>query len=391
MQKEKLIIAFTVLVDVIGFGIVIPILPFYVSSFGASPFVITLLFSVFAFFAFLSSPYLGALSDRVGRRPVLLLSILSTSIGWFVFAAANSIPLLFLGRIIDGAAAGNFTVAQSSLVDIAGDEKERAANLGIVAGTFGVGFMVGPLLGGALSKVSHALPFWCAGLLALLNVVAAFFFLPETNKKRNPEIPVSVNPLSPLGRAFLNKKLRPLFVSWILFAVAFMASQTVFALFAERAFGFDSFSTGFLFTFMGVFMAFNQTVLLKRFWLRFFPEATLELIMIIVMGVGFLLTALQSLPLFYLSVALVAGGQSTLRVVMTSRAAGMTEPHRKGEVIGILTSLMAASMVIAPLLAGVLFEVQISLPYIFGATLMAIAVFIELRNRMKLTAAAPSP
>ena len=116
MQKEKLVVLFTVFVDVIGFGIVIPILPFYVGSFGASPFVITLLFASFAFFAFLSSPFLGALSDKIGRRPILIASITSTAIGWFVFAGATSIPLLFLGRIIDGSAAGNFTVAQGSVV-----------------------------------------------------------------------------------------------------------------------------------------------------------------------------------------------------------------------------------------------------------------------------------
>src|SRR3990170_5190730 len=118
MQKEKITILLTVLVDVLGFGIVIPILPFYVTSFGASAFTVTLLFSAFAFFAFLSSPFLGALSDKIGRRPVLIGSIFSTAIGWVVFASATSIPILFLGRIIDGAAAGNFVVAQSCIVDI---------------------------------------------------------------------------------------------------------------------------------------------------------------------------------------------------------------------------------------------------------------------------------
>src|SRR5579862_3732043 len=159
MKREKLIIVFTVFVDVIGFGIVIPILPFYVSSFGASPVTITMMFASFSLCAFLSSPFLGALSDRIGRRPVLLISILSTAIGWIVFASANSIVFLFLGRIIDGCAAGNFTTAQSYLVDISRDEKERSANLGIIGATFGIAFIVGPLMGGVLSKVSHAFPF----------------------------------------------------------------------------------------------------------------------------------------------------------------------------------------------------------------------------------------
>src|SRR3972149_6379611 len=160
MQKEKLTVLFTVLVDVLGFGIVIPILPFYVTSFGASAFTVTLLFSSFALFAFVSSPFLGALSDKIGRRPVLIFSIASTAIGWFVFAAADSIVLLFIGRIIDGAAAGNFTVAQSALVDISTDEKDRAANLGLIGASFGIGFMLGPLIGGVLSTVSLSCRFW---------------------------------------------------------------------------------------------------------------------------------------------------------------------------------------------------------------------------------------
>src|SRR4030042_4619273 len=111
MQRQKLIILSTVLVDVIGFGIVIPILPFYVTEFGVSALVVTLLFASFSFFSFFSSPFLGSLSDRIGRRPVLCISILSTAVGWFVFASAQSVLMLFVGRIIDGAAAGNFTIA----------------------------------------------------------------------------------------------------------------------------------------------------------------------------------------------------------------------------------------------------------------------------------------
>lgn len=376
MQREKLIVVFTVLVDVIGFGIVIPILPFYVGSFGASPFTITLLFSTFAFFAFLSSPFLGALSDKIGRRPVLLLSICSTAIGWFVFAAANSIPLLFLGRIIDGAAAGNFTVAQGCLVDVARDEKERATNLGLIGATFGIGFMVGPMLGGILSTVSHAFPFWFAGILATINTVAAYFFLPETNPKHDVNAVLSFNPAAPLRRAIVNVRLRPLFLRWVFFALAFMASQSVFALYAAHAFGLSAFATGMLFTGMGVVMALNQAVLLKYVWLKYFSEERLEVMMTAMLGVGFFLMSMRYLFPFYLGVPLIACGQSILRVVITSRAAGLAPPHMKGEVIGTLTSLMAASMVIAPVVAGALFEVKDNIPYLIGLSLMVLSLLL---------------
>lgn len=383
MQRSKITIIFTVLVDILGFGIVIPILPFYVTSFGASPLTVTMLFSAFAFFAFLSSPFLGALSDKMGRRPVLLASITSTAIGWFVFASASSIPLLFLGRIIDGAAAGNFTVAQSAIVDISKDEKDRSANLGIIGATFGIGFMVGPFLGGFLSTVSHSFPFWVAGGLATLNTVMAYFFLPETHTHRDPRAPLTINPLAPLARAASNRELRPFFTAWILFGVSFMASQSVFALFAEAAFGFTSFQTGLLFSGIGVFTALNQAVLLKPVWLRYFREADLELLMTLVLAVAFALIAVRILPLFYVAVVLMATGQSILRVVVTSRVAGIAPAHMKGEVLGIMTSLMAASMVAAPLAAGLLFEMEISLPFLVGTILMFYSVHLEYRLRTR--------
>lgn len=377
MQREKLIIIFTVLVDILGFGIVIPILPFYVTSFGATPFTVTMLFSAFAFFAFLSSPFLGALSDKVGRRRVLLVSIASTAVGWVVFASATSVAFLFVGRIIDGAAAGNFTVAQSALVDISRNDKERAANLGLIGATFGIGFMLGPLLGGLLSTVSHSFPFWIAGALATVNTVLAFFFLPETHTKRDPEIPISINPLAPLARAARNMELRPFFISWILFGISFMASQSVFSLYAEAAFGFSAFATGLLFSGVGAFTALNQAVLLKSLWLKYFDEASLEFLMTIALGLALLLMAMKILILFYLALMLMASAQSVLRVVITSRVAGIAPPHMKGEILGIMTSLMAASMVLAPVIAGSLYEINIAFPFFLGAILMTICIYFE--------------
>ncbi len=153
----------TVLIDVLGLGIIIPVLPFYVESFGVSAVTLTLLYSVYALFSFVSGPFLGALSDRIGRRPVLIASILSTAAGWFVFASAHAVWVLFLGRIIDGMAAGNLPITQSYLVDIARNDRERTTNLGIIGSIFGIGFIIGPALGGALSSIWHPLPFFFVG------------------------------------------------------------------------------------------------------------------------------------------------------------------------------------------------------------------------------------
>ncbi len=381
MQREKIVVLLTVFVDVLGVGIVIPILPFYVGSFGASPFVITLLFASFAFFAFLSSPFLGALSDKIGRRPVLIASISSTAIGWFVFAGANSIPLLFLGRIIDGLAAGNFTVAQGCLVDLARDERERSTNIGLIGATFGVGLMVGPLIGGLLSTVSHSFPFWCAGILAAVNVVLTYIFLPETHRRRDPKAPLSFNPLVPLARAAADRKLRPLYLTWIIFAFAISSSQSVFALYCQHAYGFDSFTTGLVFAATGILAALNQTVLLRRVWLRFFTEERLMLVMTSLLGLGFILFGLDILPLFFVSLPLFATGQSVQRVVITSQVTGRADPLKKGEALGILTSLMAATMVFGPVVGGALFEIHDGYPFYFAGALMIFSLLVSRRYR----------
>ena len=379
MKKEKIIILLSVMTDVIGFGIVIPILPFYVTEFGVSASTIALMFTAFSFFAFLSAPVLGAWSDRIGRRPVLILSITSTAIGWLVFASAHSVWMLFLGRIIDGMAAGNFTTAQSYMVDISKDEKERTANLGIVGAAFGIGFILGPLIGGVLSNVSHAFPFWMAGALAGTNAISAYFFLPETHHKRDPQKPMSFNPLTPLVRAAQDKKLRPLYFTWSFFSFAIVTSQTVFGLFVKDVFGFSAFQTGMLFTCVGVVIVINQGFLLPKFWTVKFSESKLEIMMLFVLAVASLLVATELLALFFVSLILSGTGQAILRVLITGQAAAASDPARKGETLGILSSLMAAYMIMAPILAGFLYEVNFALPYILSSVLLLLGIYFALR------------
>jgi DHA1 family tetracycline resistance protein-like MFS transporter len=376
MSKEKAIIFLTVAIDVIGLGIIIPVLPLYVESFGLSAFIVTLLLSVFSLFSFLSAPLLGVLSDKIGRRPVLIISIASTSIGWFIFSFAKSLPILLLGRIIDGLAAGNISTAQSSISDMSKDAKERASSLGIIGMIFGFGFIIGPFIGGLLSKISPSFPFLFVGSLALANTILAYFFLPETNKHINKKKRISWNPLSPIIAAIKNKKLRILYLVWFMFNIVAVAANSIFALYLSKVFGFSAYMTGIFFTGIGIILTINQGFLIRKFWLEKFKEKQLIILMLGFFTVGFISMSIPYIWLFVIGMVFTAFGQSTLMVAMTSEIIGEADIKMRGESVGVLSAVASSANILAPLISGALFTFKHYSPYIFASMLSLVALAI---------------
>jgi len=383
IASKKATILFTVFIDIFGLGIIIPILPFYVKSLGVSDFGITMLFSVFAFFAFISTPFLGALSDKVGRRPVLLVSIASTALGWVIFALAQNPFFLFLGRIIDGLAAGNFSTAQSYLSDLSKNEKERTENLGLIGALFGIGFIVGPMVGGLLGGINHTLPFWVVAIMATTNLILAWFNLPETHFPEKKNIKHNYNPLKPIWNAFLDKPLLPGYFVWFLFSLALSAQQAVFAIYLLRVFNYNEFATGAIMTFMGVVIALNQGVFLKRFWIKNFKEPDLELYLFLFFAVGFLMMSFNNIYFFAVGLLLVTLGHSVLRVVMTSQMVSKAG-EKKGEVLGVMNSAMSLGMVVGPIVAGILIVKWVWGPFVMACALSLVAFAVIYYSRKKM-------
>jgi len=168
----------TIFVSLIGFGIIIPLLPFYAQTFGASPTTIGLLFASFSLAQFVAAPILGDLSDRWGRRPVLVFSLLGTVLSFTLLALAHSLTLLFIARIVDGLSGGNITAARAYIADVTPPE-DRAKRYGLIGAAFGLGFILGPALGGALSHISYTAPIWAAVALSAIAAVLAYAWLPE--------------------------------------------------------------------------------------------------------------------------------------------------------------------------------------------------------------------
>lgn len=245
------IIFLTIFVNLVGFGIIIPLLPFYAQTFGASPVVIGLLFASFSLSQLIASPILGDLSDRWGRRPVLIFSLLGTVVSFVMMAMATSLAMLFAARIVDGLSGGNIATARAYIADVT-TEENRAKSFGLLGAAFGLGFIVGPALGAAFSRISYTAPIWAAAAITVVATALAYFWLPETVHRAEAGGRSPWGALAGLwGRAHLRVLFTVDFVYWTAFAVY----QTTFALFGARRFGFDAAHTGYLlsaFGFLGV-------------------------------------------------------------------------------------------------------------------------------------------
>jgi DHA1 family tetracycline resistance protein-like MFS transporter len=372
MNKVKTLILLTVFIDIIGVGVIIPVLPYYIKSFGATDAIVTLLVAVFALLSFISAPMLGALSDKLGRRPILIISIISSSIGWLIFAWAPSIIWLFIGRIIDGLAAGNITAAQSSLADIATDDATRASNMGLVGAMFGIGFIIGPVIGGLLGSIGPTVPFWFVGILAGCNAILAYFLLPETHHVKNTDVKISLNPMKPVIDGFRNREMRALFGIWFLFGVGVAIQQGTFALYMSNVFGYTETTIGILFGIIGILIVINQMVLMKRVWLKYFKEKALAQIMLVIFSFGMMLISVPMITVFGIGIILTTFGQGTLRAVFSSMIAGFN-PAKRGEYLGISMSIMSLSMVVGPLIATATFGWNAHAPFVIAGVIGLVA------------------
>ena len=250
-MKPLAIIFLTIFVNLVGFGIIIPLLPFYAQTFGASPLVIGLLFASFSVSQLVAAPVLGDMSDRWGRRPILIFSLLGTVISFVMLALAQSLPMLFAARIVDGLSGGNITTARAYIADITAED-DRAKAFGILGAAFGLGFIVGPGLGAAFSHISYTAPIWAAAAITVVATALAYFWLPETVHRAHAG---GRSPWRALVDVWDRAHLRVLFTIDFVYWAAFAVYQTTFALFGSRRFGFDAAHTGYLlsaFGFLGV-------------------------------------------------------------------------------------------------------------------------------------------
>ena len=354
----------TVALDMVGFGIVAPILGRYADRFGASGFQVGLLFASFSLAQMVCSPLLGRLSDRVGRKPVIVVSLIGTAIGSFVTGIAGALWVLFIGRIVDGASGASIAVAQSAVVDL-GKPEQRPRMLGLLGMAFGVGFVVGPALGGLAALGGSHVPFFVAAALAAVNAIAAVIRLPETSAMRG------ARENSPRSARRVNRYIVIGFFS----ALPFAGFEATFSLFGGARFDLTEGSTAAIFFGIGVAMSIVQGALIGPLTKRF-GSVTLLRAGLALVATGLLVLG-GAAVWFVLGVALllIVVGSGVTNPSLTTLVANSAPADRRGEVLGFQQSAGALARVVGPPLAGLSFDhVGIGAPYSIGALVFLVAI-----------------
>jgi DHA1 family tetracycline resistance protein-like MFS transporter len=382
-----------VAVDVLGFTIILPLLPFYSERLGASPTAVGAVVSIYAVFQLISGPILGQLSDRFGRRPVLLISQLGTLAGFIFLAFSTQLWMVFFARALDGATAGNLTTAQAYISDVTKPE-ERAKSFAIIGVAFGFGFLIGPAISGFLAQFGYQAPIFAACGLSFTSILCTFFLLPRRepthrqNEDAGPAAPggkrLSLFSWGEYARYFKDPVLARLLLRWLLFSFSFATFMSCFALFAERRYEWKGHPVGlreigFIFAFFGFIGILMQGGLVGRMVKRFGEERVVML--------GFLgsflgyagLAFTHTIPsmLWVLGLSSIIG--SGLRPALTSLITQKAGRREQGVIIGLTQSLTSIAQIIAPIIGGALIQERLlSIWAVWAGVLAGLALLIRL-------------
>ncbi len=385
-RSPVFLVALTVFIDFTGFGLVIPLLPFYAEKLGANAVEVGLLLTLYAVAQFMFTPALGALSDRYGRRPIILASLIVEALSLVLTALAGSLGLLLFARFLGGLGASNIGSAQAVVADVTPPDK-RARGMGAIGAAIGLGFVVGPALGGVLARAGVAVPFWLAAALAVLNAALVFVLLPETRRhhaQSSSGRPVGADTRPGIAvlfggwqRAATSPLIERLIVVNLCYMLAFTAMEAVLPLFTQHFFGWRAEQNGYLFTYVGVLVVVVQGGLVGRLARRI-GERTLLLGGLLALAAGLALLAFgSSLAVLLVAVGIVSIGDGAVAPSVSALLSMASPPERQGEVLGISQGVGGLGRVLGPLVAGALFSgIGPGAPFLFGSALGSAALVL---------------
>lgn len=401
-RSPLFIIFLTVFIDMLGVGIIIPVIPVIFfdpsSAFFATEVTNTyrsvtygLLIASFPFMQFFGAPILGTISDRFGRKPILTMSLIGTMIGYALFAWAilqQNLVLLFISRMIPGFMGGNIAIILSSIADIS-DEKSKTKNFGLVGMAFGIGFILGPTIGGILadetvySGFSHATPFWFTAILTLLNLIFVQFAFPETLKESRFSRISPFRGFQNIALSFQVPKLRYIFMVVLLLSLGFSFFTQFFSVYLIQEFSYSEKNIGILYGWIGLWLAFTQGVVVRKLSAKF---KTTQLLSVTILGLSLAIVVLlvpSQAVWFYVLNPFVALFQGTTSPNLISLISSQAGPEQQGEILGINQSMNSLGQMVPPLIAGYINAIDSSLPLIAAASLTFIGwlVFMFLARK----------
>ena len=344
------ILLLTVFVDMVGFGIVVPVLPLYTERFGASPFTIGMLLAVYSGMGFIFSPIVGALSDRLGRRSILLFSTIGQATAFFIMGAANSLLWLFIARTLDGIFGANVSTTQAYVADVT-PPQERSRAMGLLGAAFGVGFIFGPLIGGVLSQISLSAPFYFAGALAAANAVLVYFVLPESRPLEDNSRP-DRDTFGTLCRQGLGSVIVPLMAAYFFMMAGFSIVTAFFAIFTEDRFGYNASANGYIFATIGVIGVIVQGALIGPL-VKNFTEKRIAILGLALLACSmFVLPLAQRATTLFIVGAGIGVGNSFINPSINGLVSRSVNKYWQGRVLGLMQASASLGRFIGPLLGG---------------------------------------
>jgi multidrug resistance protein len=386
------VIFLTVFIDMVGFGIVIPVLPLYAEHFHATPVQIGWLTGIYSGMQIIFVPILGRLSDRFGRRPVLIFSLIGTAIGFLIMGWASSLLLLFVARIIDGASGGNISTAQAYIADVSTPEN-RSRSMGVIGAAFGLGFTFGPMIGGIMSRISYGAPFYFAAALAAVNVVLLYFILPESLSAEYRSKPHKRTRLAEVFQHGHARLFGTIVATYFFTITGFAIMTTLFALFTEKHFGFDAHQTGYVFGFIGIISVILQGGLIGRL-VKMFGETALARTGLLLLAISlFSLPLVGTIPMLLLVCATTAIANGLVNPTLNGLASQMIDRSWQGRALGLMQSAGSVGRLVGPLLGGwlLMFDLHRPLayyartPFFASAAILLVAFALALNFRKPIT------
>lgn len=391
MKKSPIFVLFiTIFLDLLGFGIIIPILPIFIKELGAQDFQVGLIAAIYPVMNFMFSPFWGTLSDRYGRRPIILGSVLITAAAYLVFANANALIVIFISRMLSGIGSANISVAQAYIADVT-SPSERAKSMGLIGAAFGLGFIFGPSIGGYLKSISSEgsvdLVGYVTAGLCVVNFILAYFLLPESIKEKKKEVRFNFKVITGIVRELKKPNIRELLLINFIFTVAFMLMQISCSLMWKEVSLLSDAKIGYVFTFIGIATAIVQGILVGRV-VKEFGENKLLAAGSVMMFVGMIalpfVAAEYFIPLELIALALIALANGCLTPNISSLLSKFAQPSEVGQTLGVNQSFGSLARAVGMSFSGILYSFNYHVPFLVGASLMILCMFFATGLKRKV-------